>query len=515
MRKILYFLSFLTLLLLTGCEGEKELKIIESQLPIKTSGLYLVGDATPSGWSIDAPTPMKASAEDPLIFTWEGTLYTGDMKLCLVPGSWESPFIRPIIDGAEISKTDIVDQKFDMHAGDPDKKWKVTVAGKYRLTYNLRQWTMSTAYLGEPEKPAVEPIETETLYILGSATPGGWSMESAMSLTKDATNKYIFTWEGTLTVGEMKACTERDNTFSCPFLRPSSASVEITSAGITANDFIYSMAPDYKWNVKTAGKYRLTFDLEHWTLKVDYLGAVTPGVIETETLFIVGSATPGGWNMESAVSLTKDATNKYLFAWEGMLIVGEMKACTVRDNTFTCPFLRPSSSTVDISSAGITANDFVYTTSPDDKWNVKETGKYRLTFDLENKTLQVAWLGSGGGGTTPIETETLYIVGSATPGGWSMDDATALTKDATNKYLFTWEGTLSIGEMKACTVRDGSFSCPFLRPSSATVDISSAGITATDFVYTTSPDDKWNVKEAGTYSLTFDLKNYTIQVVKK
>ena len=75
---------------LTGCEGEKDLIIIEGNLPIKTSALYMVGDATPNGWSIDAPTPFDASDEDPLIFTWEGSLNAGEMKLCLTTGSWDS-----------------------------------------------------------------------------------------------------------------------------------------------------------------------------------------------------------------------------------------------------------------------------------------------------------------------------------------------------------------------------------------------------------------------------------------
>ena len=53
---------------LTSCEGEKDLKIIEGDLPIKTSTLYMVGDATPTGWDIGNPTALKASDADPLTF---------------------------------------------------------------------------------------------------------------------------------------------------------------------------------------------------------------------------------------------------------------------------------------------------------------------------------------------------------------------------------------------------------------------------------------------------------------
>ena len=83
--KLKYIFSVIAGLVLavgmTGCDDEKDLVIYEGNLPIKTSTLFMVGDATPNGWSIDAPTPLTASEEDPLVFTWEGGLKTGEMKL--------------------------------------------------------------------------------------------------------------------------------------------------------------------------------------------------------------------------------------------------------------------------------------------------------------------------------------------------------------------------------------------------------------------------------------------------
>ncbi|MBR6440994.1 MAG: SusF/SusE family outer membrane protein [Bacteroidales bacterium] len=72
-RHIFHALACMMLALaLTGCEGEKDLNIIEGELPIKTNSLYMVGDATPNGWDIGNPTPLSASTDDALIFTWEG-----------------------------------------------------------------------------------------------------------------------------------------------------------------------------------------------------------------------------------------------------------------------------------------------------------------------------------------------------------------------------------------------------------------------------------------------------------
>ena len=109
-----------------------------------------------------------------------------------------------------------------MHAGDPDNKWNVTEAGKYRLTFDLRNWTMSTAYLGEPDAPTIEPIEAESVYIVGDAAPTGWSIDAPTAMEKKS--RYVFTYEGELRAGELKACIATGD-WGVPFIRPASASV--------------------------------------------------------------------------------------------------------------------------------------------------------------------------------------------------------------------------------------------------------------------------------------------------
>ena len=47
--------AMLMALCITGCDEEKDPIIIEGDLPIKTSALYMVGDATPNGWDIAIP----------------------------------------------------------------------------------------------------------------------------------------------------------------------------------------------------------------------------------------------------------------------------------------------------------------------------------------------------------------------------------------------------------------------------------------------------------------------------
>ncbi len=486
----------------TACEGEKDLNIIEGELPIKTGTLYMVGDATPNGWDIGNPTALQASADDALTFTWEGELRTGELKLCLTTGSWDAPFIRPEVNGTEIGKTDISNAKFAMHAGDPDDKWRVAAAGTYRLTFDLRNWTMSTAFLAEPEAPSKEPILAENVFMVGDATPAGWNIDAPTQLTRQS--QYIFIYEGTLAAGEMKAYTQSGD-WGAPAIRPTFGGCKIGRSGVESADFIYTTGPDDKWQIEEAGQYRLTFDLEHYTLAAEYLGEIpaqTNTPIEAEAVYIVGDATPNGWSIDAPTQLTKQS--QYIFVYEGELVPGELKACT-QTGDWGVPFIRPTFGGCKISLSGVENAEFTFTANPDDKWQVTEAGQYRLTFDLEHYTLKAEALSI----KQPLEAEAVYIVGDATPNGWSIDSPTQLTKQS--QYVFVYEGHLTSGELKAC-IQTGSWDVPFIRPAYANCKVTKSGVESPDFVFTTGPDDKWRVDEEADYRLTFDLEHWTLKV---
>ena len=118
--------------------------------------------------------------------------------------------------------------------------------------------------------------------------------------------------------------------------------------------------------------------------------------------------------------------------FEGELVPGELKACT-QTGDWGVPFIRPTFGGCKISKSGVEQADFVFTTNPDDKWQVTESGQYRLTFDLKHWTIKAEVLGITSG-KEPIEAEAVYIVGDATPNGWSIDAPTQLTKQS--QYVF-------------------------------------------------------------------------------
>lgn len=374
---------------MAGCEGEKDLVVIEGNLPIKTSSLFMVGDATPNGWNIDSATPFAPTEEDPLVFTWEGNLNAGEMKLCLTPGSWDAPFIRPMENGTQIGTAAIDKAPFQMHAGDPDEKWRVAEKGIYRLTFDLRNWNMSTLYVGATPAPPKEPIRTDALYIVGSATPCGWNIDAPYALEK--TDDYTFVYEGPLKSddgGEMKACTKTGD-WGAEFIRPESDGVEINKQGVAEPAFVMTASPDNKWKVTESANYRLTFNLKDYTIVAEFISDLEEeepeGMPETDVLYMIGDATPGGWSLDDAQAFTQDPDNKRIFSWTGELVNGTFKACI--EKSFDAPFLRPSSADVTVDKNGVSANDFIYVANPDDQWKVTEAGTYTIIFDLDEMTI--------------------------------------------------------------------------------------------------------------------------------
>ena len=478
--------AFIMLAVLAGCDGEKELIIIDGNLPIKTSTLYMVGDATPNGWSIDAPTALNPTDEDPLVFTWEGPLNAGEMKLCLAKGSWDNPFIRPLNAGQIIGKEGLTDETFKMHAGDPDDKWKVSEAGIYNLRFDLRNWTMSAAFVRDQDAPVVEPIVTDELYIVGSFSD--WNF-----LPMEKKSDFIFVYEGEIAAGEIKVCTI-SGSWDAPFIRPESNGVKIDKNGVESENFVHSVSPDNKWVVAESGIYRLTFDLENWTIAAEYIGEFKPAA----RLFMIGEATDGGWSWDAATVIEAAAGNDNLFVWEGELGRGTFKASEVKD--FGAPFYRPSTPNCEVSDKGVASHEMVFTESPDDQWLVTVAGKYRLTFNTADMTFDAEFLDNA-----PELLPSLYMIGEAPAGGWSLHDATEIATDTENLYV--WEGVLKEGTMKACVTKD--FSAPFYRPASANCEISENGVADHTMVFTTDPDDQWKIVKAGKYRLTFNTADMT------
>lgn len=76
-------LALLAPITFQSCHDDKDIVVITEELPLKVDHLYMVGDATPAGWSIDNPFEMTRDTENKYLFTYHGKLKTGEIKLPL------------------------------------------------------------------------------------------------------------------------------------------------------------------------------------------------------------------------------------------------------------------------------------------------------------------------------------------------------------------------------------------------------------------------------------------------
>ena len=362
--------------------------------PIETENLWMIGDATPTGWlqwgeNPDSSEPLKRISQ--YVFQYEGILTPGELRA--TPHYGWGAHIRPLMQHVEIGENGVADEKF-MYAAEPDICWQVTKEGYYRITFDLENYTIKAEYMADgPVGPSdKDPIETSTLFMVGDATVNGWNGDAMTALTRDVSDSHVFTYEGNLYAGEFKIYPRNGNEYpSWDAIRPLGANRPITKTDITEEEFDYSLNPDYKWVVKDAGKYRLTLNLSKWTMSCSYLGTledveIPVNPIETEEFYILGDAAPSGWDIYNPTPVTR--VSKYIFVYDGHLNVGRMRATPVKDWGI---HVRPKSDNSPIGINGVVSSGFIYTANPDYNWNVEKAGNYKLTFDLEHWTIKVEY----------------------------------------------------------------------------------------------------------------------------
>ncbi len=239
------------------------LKATYSQINVQ--GLYLIGAATPGNWEVADATPMTPDANNNKIYTWEGDLKVGEFKILTdLAEGYDGLTLHPLAANTPIGKDKIDNAPFACYKGGDDNKWNVSVAGTYRLTFNCEDCTMSSEFVKETEYewPAVTPIETETLYLIGVVC--GWNIDNAPACTKAAEGN-VFVYDGQMPAGTFRAMTTKA---WGKHIRPKVNNCPIGTEGYSG-DFTYVDEPDFNWEITDAGTYRLTFDLDKWTIKAE------------------------------------------------------------------------------------------------------------------------------------------------------------------------------------------------------------------------------------------------------
>ena len=346
-----------------------------------------------------------------------------------------------------------------------------------------------------------EPFTGE-LYLLGSASPAGWSLDNAPALELQGSG--IFTFTGRLNKGDFKFVTSRAN-FWPGYVRDGDADDNLTLKYFAAEP---DEALDLKFELENGGTYTITVDVINLTVKIEEAEGIVPAF--SEMYFVSGG---NDWAFEKMYA---DPTNPFVFRYNGIVKAGEFKFGTSKgswENMYKAPTAEEG--VLDFNNSDKTwetGASFVGGFDPDYKWNLTEAqgGKpYKIYLDItDGEESMKIWQ------FAPYEH--LWLVGDSTPLQWSLDDIeasdsqTMKLKDADNPYVFTWTGALNNGELKfSCDLQKdwGGFWVKATR-----TDEPFGGQNKAQCILETGGNDyKWKVT-AGTYTITIDTLNETITV---
>jgi starch-binding outer membrane protein SusE/F len=209
-----------------------------------------------------------------------------------------------------------------------------------------------------------------------------------------------------------------------------------------------------------------------------------------ETLYMVGDATPNGWDAGNPTPMTRSSNDASVFVYQGQVANGELKFIT------TIGSWLPSYQKGADDTSLLLRTDF---SQPDEKFRIAQSGLYKITVDVIELTFAIEALA-----VSPYSE--LWIVGSAAPKGWDIDNADMMVQSLSDPFVFTFNEVLTAGEFKIATAKN--WGAEFYRPVSA-----DQPITDTDIQLSAGdPDHKWVITEPGPYKITLDLRENKITI---
>jgi len=186
-------------------------------------------------------------------FFYDGPLYPGEFKF---------PVNRNTDWGQNMYMKDTVnDGHFYLHIGgeDDDLKWEIAEGeeSRYHMVLDFSDLTIEINKIITPPAP-------DSLFIVGDASPNGWSIDQAIELTINPDNAYQFIYQGTLMPGEFKFPVNRNTDWAQDmYMRDT----------VNAGQFylhIGGEADDNKWEIAegAGGTYRVVLDFSDNTIEI-------------------------------------------------------------------------------------------------------------------------------------------------------------------------------------------------------------------------------------------------------
>ena len=228
------------------------LKVTPAPTGAAYSALWIVGNATPNGWNIDAPNQMMPDPTNAFQFKYNEVLNAGEFKIPVSTGNWGTDYYMPPANHPDITSTEVA----LIRGGNPDNKWEIITPGAYKILLNI---SASPFIHITPFTPFA------MLYMVGDATPAGWIIDARVAMTPTPGIVYEFTYTGALNAGEFKIPVATGNWGTDYFMPPTNGEGVSSTNAI----FIPGGNPDNKWRITEAGNYKVTVNQLYETIAID------------------------------------------------------------------------------------------------------------------------------------------------------------------------------------------------------------------------------------------------------
>lgn len=446
--------------------------------------LMIIGDAVWGGWNPENSVVMLPAGENVFKATVylkkvDGETVTQGFKL-LTAAKWDCLQYHAGDSNVELGEG-VAAQLYDSQENSSDNKFQVNESANYDVVCDLNAKTITATKSAYQD----HPVNHNALWMVGTATSGGWDIISSPQMTQDSENPMVFKATTYLKPGEMKIAQNNDAGFDQKFyLRDATDPTKVVLGG-----------DDNKWEITEAATYDVIVNLADMTIdiKKHYADFVV------DHLFVIGDAIWSGWGFANSTVLFPDENG----ICKATLYLEENKGFKfMAESDFEGLQFRAGDADVtlknDVASSLVSSED-----NREDKYfMVSESANYDIVCDVNNKTITLTKSAYQNAQAKHAE---LWMIGSATPNGWQLDKGVLLTQDAENPMVYTATADLKEGEFKFIVNKYMGFDqTAYVKDAADDSKVVYGG-----------DDNKWNITEAGTYDVKLDLANMTISYAKK
>jgi len=252
------FLSKTIALTVLGLMGVTAINAQEETSEAVAVTPMVVGPGVCCGWSASSAPVMLASETDENVFTYTGWIEADQDFKFITHTDWSGThYINSNGEDPHI----IGDGTLAIHESDtdPDTKFQVSQSGNYNVTINVSELTINVVKAEYQDNP----INYNILYLVGSNTPGGWSLNDATPLVQDSENPFLFTTTVPLTAdGSFKIAVNcYGDFFQKMFFRDADDSGKLDEGD-------EAVTADLQWKVDADGNYDVTVNLLEGTISI-------------------------------------------------------------------------------------------------------------------------------------------------------------------------------------------------------------------------------------------------------